>query len=179
MKLFYELWQHSNKKNFLLIKFMEASTTPEFINQLFINWQYLHWMKSGAFSKTCFRQLYQVWNYDIHCPTLQTKGPRILHPVNWRASSTIHVTLAVAISRARCTINSKTNGTPEGVYLTISKLHSILAVANLLAHNNLQLCFYGQENSLGKNRVYLRNGQVSTFGVPFILLVMVQWNTGL
>ena len=34
-------------------------------------------------------------------------------------------------------INSKINGTPKGVYLPISKLHSILAVANLLAHNNL------------------------------------------
>ena len=31
---------------------------------------------------------------------------------------------------------SKLNGTPKGVYLPISKLHSILAVANLLAHNN-------------------------------------------
>ena len=28
---------------------------------------------------------------------------------------------------------------PKGVYLPISKLHSILAVANLLAHNNLWL----------------------------------------
>ena len=37
-----------------------------------------------------------------------------------------------------CTINSKINGTPssKGVYLPISKLHSILTVANLLAYNN-------------------------------------------
>ena len=28
------------------------------------------------------------------------------------------------------------NDTPKGVYLPILKLHSILAVANLLAHNN-------------------------------------------
>ena len=33
-----------------------------------------------------------------------------------------------------CTINSKINGTAKGVYLPISKLHSILAVSNLLAH---------------------------------------------
>ena len=33
------------------------------------------------------------------------------------------------------TIASKINVTPKGVYLPISKLHSILAVANLLAHN--------------------------------------------
>ena len=32
-----------------------------------------------------------------------------------------------------------------GVYLPISKLHSILAVANLLAHNNKsQICYCGQ-----------------------------------
>ena len=34
---------------------------------------------------------------------------------------------------------------PEGVYLPISKLHSILAVANLLAHKNKnQICYCGQ-----------------------------------
>ena len=34
---------------------------------------------------------------------------------------------------------------PKGVYLPISKLHSILAVANLLAHNNTsQICYCGQ-----------------------------------
>ena len=43
------------------------------------------------------------------------------------------------------TIASKINGTPKGVYLPISKLHSILAVANLLAHNNKsQICYCGQ-----------------------------------
>ena len=35
------------------------------------------------------------------------------------------------------TINSKIDGTPKGVYLPILKLHSILAVAILLAHNNI------------------------------------------
>ena len=45
-------------------------------------------------------------------------------------------------------INSKINGTREDVYLPISKLHSISAVANLLAHNNLWLCYYGPVNSL-------------------------------
>ena len=33
---------------------------------------------------------------------------------------------------------------PKGVYLPISKLHSILAVANLLAHyNKSQICYCG------------------------------------
>ena len=40
---------------------------------------------------------------------------------------------------------SKINVTPKGVHLPISKLHSILAVANLLAHNNKsQICYCGQ-----------------------------------
>ena len=48
----------------------------------------------------------------------------------------------------KCTIKSKMNGTPKGVYLPISKLHSILGVANLRAHYNLCLCYYVQINSL-------------------------------
>ena len=37
------------------------------------------------------------------------------------------------------------NVTPKGVYLPISKLHSILAVANLLIHNIIsQICYCGQ-----------------------------------
>ena len=42
-------------------------------------------------------------------------------------------------------IASKINVTPKGVYLSISKLHLILAAANLLAHNNKsQICYCGQ-----------------------------------
>ena len=44
-----------------------------------------------------------------------------------------------------CTIASKINDTPKSVYLPISKLHSILAVANLLPHNNIsQICYSGK-----------------------------------
>ena len=43
------------------------------------------------------------------------------------------------------TITSKVNDTSKGVYFPISKLHSILAIANLLAHNNKsQICYCGQ-----------------------------------
>ena len=54
-----------------------------------------------------------------------------------------------------CTINSKINGTLKGVYLPILKLHSILAVANLLAHNNITINnYYVKVNSLRlKSRV--------------------------
>ena len=46
-----------------------------------------------------------------------------------------------------CTIASKINGTPKGVHLPISKLHSIVAVANLLTRNNKsQICNSGQKS---------------------------------
>ena len=42
-------------------------------------------------------------------------------------------------------IASKINGTPKDVYLPVSKLHSILTVANLLVHNNIsKICYCGQ-----------------------------------
>ena len=54
--------------------------------------------------------------------------------------------------------------TPKGVYLPISKLHSVLALANLFAHNNITISYYVQVNSLyGSNQVQLRNGQIDTY----------------
>ena len=48
-----------------------------------------------------------------------------------------------------CTIASKINVAPKGVKFPISKLHSILAVANILAHNNIsQICYCGQVSLL-------------------------------
>ena len=43
-----------------------------------------------------------------------------------------------------CTINSKINDTIKGVYLPSSKLHCILPVANLLAHNNITMAIMGK-----------------------------------
>ena len=63
---------------------------------------------------------------------------------------------------------------PKGVYLPISKLHSILAVANLLAHNNKsQICYCGQISlqSAAVNCSFF--WQSDSFGVTFILLEMV------
>ena len=43
------------------------------------------------------------------------------------------------------TIASKINVTPKGIYMPISKLHSILAIVNLLAHNSIsRICYCGQ-----------------------------------
>ena len=54
----------------------------------------------------------------------------------------------------------------KGVYLFILKLHSILAVANLLAHNNIrQICYCDQICSFSVN--------LTPLGVIFILLAMV------
>ena len=63
---------------------------------------------------------------------------------------------------------------PKGVYLPISKLHSILAVANLLAHNNKsQICYCGQISlqSAAVNCSFLDN--LKPLGVTYILLAMV------
>ena len=74
------------------------------------------------------------------------------------------------------TIASNINVTPKGVYLPISKLHSILAVANLLAHNNKsQICYCGQISlqSAAVNCSFSDN--VTPLGVTFILLAMLQY----
>ena len=73
----------------------------------------------------------------------------------------------------QCTIVSKINGTPKGDYSPISKLHSILAVANLLAHNNKnQICYCGQISLQSAAVNFLTN--VTPLGVPFILLAMIR-----
>ena len=63
---------------------------------------------------------------------------------------------------------------PKGVYLRISKLHSNLAVANLLAHNNKSKnCYCGQISlqSAAVNCSFSDN--LTPLGVTFILLAMV------
>ena len=80
---------------------------------------------------------------------------------------------------ANCSIASKINVIPEGVYLPISKLHSILAVANLLAHNNKsnllvkEYCYCGQiwSQSAAVNCIF--SDGLSPLGVPFILQAVV------
>ena len=64
---------------------------------------------------------------------------------------------------------------PKGVYLTISKLLSILAVVNLLAHNNKsQICYCGQI-SLQSAAVFPTISFL--LGVTFSLLEMVLSST--
>ena len=52
---------------------------------------------------------------------------------------------------------------PKGVYLPISKLLSILVVANLLAHN-LWFCYYGQVNLLQLKSRVASKWASNTFG---------------
>ena len=63
---------------------------------------------------------------------------------------------------------------PKGVYLPFLKVHSILAVANLLAHNNIsQICYCGQI-SLQSAAVHCSfSDNLTHLGVTFILLAMV------
>ena len=76
-----------------------------------------------------------------------------------------------------CTIASKINVTPKGVYSPISKQHSILAVANLLAHNNTsQISYCGQ--ILLQCAVVNCNfsDNLTPLGVSFILLGMIPFS---
>ena len=64
---------------------------------------------------------------------------------------------------------------PKGTFLPISKLHSILAVANLLAHNNKSQIGYCGQISLQSAAVNCRfSDNLTLLGVTFILLAMVQ-----
>ena len=72
------------------------------------------------------------------------------------------------------TLASKINVTPPKVFnLPISKLHSILAVANLPAHNNkIQICYCGQISLQSAAVNCSFSDDLAPLGVPFILLVM-------
>ena len=78
-----------------------------------------------------------------------------------------------------CTIASKIIATSKGIYLPISKLHSILAVSNLLAHNNIsQICYKFHYRVLQLTAIFSEN--LNTFrggGVTFIWLAMVRSNS--
>ena len=101
---------------------------------------------------------------------LQLDVIRQLDVITWFLPLFIH-------NQIKWTNASKINGTPKGVSLPISKPHSILAVANLLAHNNIiQICYYGQIllQSAAINCSFSDNITPLGGGVTFILLAMVQ-----
>ena len=61
---------------------------------------------------------------------------------------------------------------PKSAYLPISKLHSILAVTNLLAHNNIsQICYCGQISI--QSAAVTVSDNLTILRVTFILLAMV------
>ena len=68
----------------------------------------------------------------------------------------------------QCTIASKINVTPKSVYSPISKLHFILVVANLLAHNNISEICYSDQISL-QSAAVINFSDIKTF----ILLAMI------
>ena len=73
---------------------------------------------------------------------------------------------------------SKINVTPRGVYSPNSKLHLILAVANLLAHNNRSQIYYCGQISLQRAAVNCSfSDNLTPLGVTFILLAMVPRRT--
>ena len=71
-------------------------------------------------------------------------------------------------------IASKINVTPKGVYLLVSKQHSTLAIANMLAHNNIsQICYCGQSLLLSAAVNCSFSDNLTSLGITFILLAMV------
>ena len=65
---------------------------------------------------------------------------------------------------------SKINVTPKDVYLLISKLLSILAVANVLAHNNIsQICYCGHISIQSAAVNCSFSDYLTPLGVAFIL----------
>ena len=78
--------------------------------------------------------------------------------------------------QSTCTIDRQQNKCySKGVYLSISKLHSILAVANLLAHNNKsQICYCGQISLQSATVNCSFSDNLTPLGVPFILLAMAK-----
>ena len=61
--------------------------------------------------------------------------------------------------------------------MPISKLHSILADTNLLAHNNRgQICYWSQISLQSDPVICSFSNSLISFGVPFILLAMLSFN---
>ena len=60
------------------------------------------------------------------------------------------------------------NVTPKGIYFSISKLHSTLAIANLLTHNNIRQICYCDQMPLQSAAVNCGFSFNVTFGVTFI-----------
>ena len=87
----------------------------------------------------------------------------------------MHIRNLYFIDRDRGTTASKINVSPKGVYLPISKLDSILPVANLLAHNNISQICYCDQISLQSAEVNCSfSGNMTPLRVTFILLAIVQ-----
>ena len=90
---------------------------------------------------SCMVILFYIYTVPCTVPYLMLLLPILLISLlancNYESStlSNIPSSAKVLFLFSHCTFNSKINGTPIG--LSISKLHSILAVAYLLAHNNL------------------------------------------
>ena len=78
-----------------------------------------------------------------------------------------------------CIIASKIYGTAKYIR-SILKLHSILAVTNLLAHNSISQICYCDQISLQSNAVKCSFSEnLTALGVPFLLLEMVLKNISL
>ena len=110
----------------------------------------------------------------------EKRGKRsTLRDILWKQANTIlwalkTIHMVIHTYKYTClVISSKINGTPKNVYLTISKQHSTLAVANLLAHNNISQICYCVKFHYKVLQLTAVFWQSDIFGVPFIFLAMV------
>ena len=81
----------------------------------------------------------------------------------------------ILTNKLTCTINSKINGTPQrSLFAHFKAMHSILVIANLLAHNNIsQICYCGQISLQCAAVNFSFSDNLTPVGVPFNLLAMV------
>ena len=96
-----------------------------------------------------------------------------MHPQkSTRVSAILVLLFIIFIYTFTYTITSKINVTSKGVHLPVSKLHSILAVANLLAHNNTsQICYCGQIS------LQSAAGFLTVWHLWWVTLILLQWYT--
>ena len=113
----------------------------------------------------CYKHIYQSF------PNLTSKTEIFCYLIHWISP---YITLSVQCSAflklsklhfyVQCTIASKINVTPNSVFLPISKLYSILAASNLLAHNNISQICYCVQISLQSAAVNFSFSTNDTFG---------------
>ena len=123
---------------------------------LWVNRIFFFFLRDFIFKKTLFEKLkYLVCNWFGFCYLLErstvnelffNKVQDMILILNFNLLQYLFFSLLLKRSKVSvfirvCTNNSNINGTSKCFYLFISKLHSIFAILNLLAHNNITISY--------------------------------------